>query len=277
MSTAFTITNDHGLEILGDTHEPTGEPTACAIIIHGFKGYKDYGFIPLLARDLCDRGVLVHRFNLSTSGMTNDTGTFARPDLFELDTWNRQVDDVRRVVRAVHDGEIPGAGLPVYLVGHSRGGTTALLAGGRHREELRLAGIATINAVDRCCRMSEDEHRAMLARGYTVTQSARTGQELRIDADWLREQLDDPEAHDVLLQASGCGVPVLVMHGDADDAVDLSAGEAIAYKLHTPLNVLKGSNHVLNMPNPCAPDAERSMVLLKVVDEIARLMGSKAP
>ncbi|MCR9076980.1 MAG: hypothetical protein NXI07_13155, partial [bacterium] len=104
MSTAFTIINEHGLEILGDTHVPAGDPIACALLLHGFKGYKDYGFIPLLAHDLCERGVLVHRFNFSTSGMTNDIETFARPDLFELDTWTRQVDDVRRVVRAVREG-----------------------------------------------------------------------------------------------------------------------------------------------------------------------------
>ena len=274
MSTAFTIVNDHGLEILGDTHVPEGEPIACAIIVHGFKGYKDYGFIPLLAHDLCARGVLVHRFNLSTSGMTNDIDTFARPDLFELDTWDRQVQDVRRVVRAVREGEIPGSGHPLFLIGHSRGGATALLAGGRYGDELALSCIVTINAVDRCCRMSDDEHRATLARGYTITQSTRTKQELRIDANWLQEQIDDPEAHDVLLQASRCEVPVLVMHGDSDDAVDIAAGQAIAHKLNTPLFVLRGSNHVLNMSNPSDVKGERSPVLLKATDEITRFIDA---
>ena len=272
MSTPFTITNDRGLEILGDTHIPEGDPTACAIIVHGFKGYKDYGFIPLLAHDLCARGIMVHRINLSTSGMTNDTATFARPDLFELDTWSRQVDDVRRVVRAVRSGEIAGKGLPLYLIGHSRGGATGLLAGGRYRDELGLSGIVTINAVDRCNRLSNDEHRAMLARGYTITQSARTKQELRIDANWLQEQIDEPEAHDVLLQASRCSVPVLVMHGDADEAVNIESGQAIAYKLNTPLCVLPGSNHVLNMVNPSELSGERSPVLLKATDEITRFI-----
>lgn len=276
MSTAFTIINEHGLEILGDTHVPAGEPIACALLLHGYKGYKDYGFIPLLAHDLCERGVIVHRFNFSTSGMTNDIETFARPDLFELDTWTRQVDDVRRVVRAVRDGEIAGAGLPMFLIGHSRGGATALLSAGRHREELNLAGVATINAVDRCCRMSEQDRHAMLERGYTISQSARTKQELRIDAAWLREQIESTEDHDVLGQASRCGLPACVLHGDADDAVPMDAGLAIAHKLHTPLIVLKGSNHVLNMPNPSAKSAPRSEPLLKTVDQIARFIEQHA-
>lgn len=273
MSESFTLVNEHGLEILGDTHTPKGESIACALIVHGFKGYKDYGFIPLLAHDLCTKGVLVHRFNLSTSGMTNDRETFARPDLFALDTWSRQVEDVCCVVRAIDEGQLTGVGLAKFLIGHSRGGTAVLLAGGLHREALNLRGIVTISAVDRCCTMSQDDQNTMLSRGYTLTQSARTGQKLRIEARWLQEQLDDPEAHDVLLQASRCGVPVCVMHGDADDSVKICAGEAIAYKLNTPLIVLHESNHVLNTANPGNIDDPRSVCLLKAYDEITRFIS----
>lgn len=273
MSTPFTLINEHGLEILGDTHTPETPPIACALLLHGYKGYKDYGFIPVLAHDLCARGIMVHRFNFSTSGMTNDIETFARPDLFEIDTWTRQVDDVRRVVRAVREGEIAGNDLPLFLIGHSRGGATALLSAGRHRDELNLSGVITINAVDRCCRMSDEEQREMLERGYTITQSARTKQDLRIDAGWLRAQLKAPKEHDVKLQASRCEVPVCIMHGDADDAVDIDAGLAIAHKLETPLFVLKNANHVLNMPNPSATDATRSEPLLETEGEIVRFIG----
>ncbi len=276
MSEPFTIINEHGLEIIGNTHVPQGEPTACAMLVHGFKGYKDYGFIPVLAHDLCAQGVLVHRFNLSTSGMTDAVDTFARPDLFAFDTWTRQIDDVRAVVGAIGRGGLGGDGLARILIGHSRGGTTALLAGGRHREQLGLSGIVTISAVDRCCTMTQQDKHAMLERGYTLTQSARTGQTLRIEASWLQEQLDKPEAHDVLLQASKSGVPVCVMHGDADDAVEICAGEAIAYKLNMPLIVLQSSNHVLNMPNPANLDDPRSVPLLKATAEIVRFIGQYA-
>lgn len=276
MNKAFTIINEHGLEILGDSHVPDQPPVATALILHGFKGYKDYGFIPLLAHDLCARGVFVHRFNFSTSGMTNDIDTFARPDLFEIDTWTRQVDDVRCVVRAIREGEIPGSNLPLFLIGHSRGGATALLSAGRHREELGLAGIATINAVDRCCRMSDADQQTMLHCGYTVTQSARTKQDLPIDAGWLREQLASPEDHDVLLQAGRCGLPACVLNADADDAVEISSGEAIAHKLNTPLIVLRKANHVLNMTNPSEISATRSASLLKTTDEIARFIHEHA-
>ncbi len=273
MSTPFTLKNKHDLELLGDTHVPSDAPKACVILLHGLKGYKDYGFIPILAHDLCDAGILVHRFNFSTSGMTNEIETFARPDLFALDTWTRQVDDVVRMVQAVRDGELAGRELPIYLIGHSRGGATALLAAGQHGEALGLDGVITINAVDCCSRMPKDEQDAMLARGYTMTQSARTAQDLRIDSTWLSEQLEDPDAHDVILQAPKIACPACVIHGDDDQAVDLSAGKALAQACKTDLNTLEKGNHVLNMPNPSRLNDKRSAQLLKTTGIIVRFIA----
>ena len=273
MSDPFKLLNDHDLPIYGNTHEPTQKAQACVVLLHGFKGYKDYGFFPLLAHDLCELGLVVHRFNFSTSGMTDDVSTFARADLFELDTWSRQVDDVRRVVRAIQSSEIPGNGLPLYLVGHSRGGATAILSAGLHCNELGLAGLATINAVDRCCRLSKEEQRLLLTNGHMVTKSARTKQQLKISSNWLREQLEKPDEHNVLLQAEQCGVPACVIQGDADETVNLKDGLAIAHKLEVPLSVLIGCNHVLNTPNPGKIDDPRSNSLLKTTEQIARLIG----
>jgi len=273
MSTPFTLKNKHDLELLGDTHVPSDTPKACVILLHGLKGYKDYGFIPILAHDLCDAGMVVHRFNSSTSGMTNEIETFARPDLFELDTWTRQVDDVVRMVQAVRDGELAGSELPIYLIGHSRGGATVLLAGGRHGDELDLAGVITINAVDQCSRLASTTHAEMLKRGYIISASARTKQDLRINSTWLSEQLEDPDAHDVILQAKKIACPACVIHCDDDQAVDLSAGKAIAQACKTDLNTLERGNHVLNMPNPSGLDDKRSAQLLKTTGIIVRFIA----
>ena len=268
----WTITNDRGLELLGNTHPPTTPAAACVILMHGFKGYKDYGFIPILAHDLCDASTLVHRFNFSTSGMTNETQTFARPDLFALDTWNRQIEDVLRIHKAIENAELPGQGLPLFLIGHSRGGATALLAAGRHGAELDLGGVITINAVDRCTRLPQEEQTQLLERGFSITQSARTKQDLRINSTWLSEQLDDPQGHDVLGQASAISAPVCVIHSENDQAVDPSAGKAIAKACQTQCALIKQGNHVLNMPNPSDSQTPQSPQLLEAEHQITRFI-----
>ena len=263
-TTDWTITNAHGLDIFGNTEHPETDPKACLLLLHGFKGYKDYGFIPVLAKQLAQNGVLVHRFNFSCSGMTNDIETFARPDLFALDTWNRQVEDVHCIIDAIHSGAIEGAGLPLFIAGHSRGGATTLLTAGRD-SSLNLSGIITINAVDRCNGLDEQTQNALLESGSMTTPSARTGQDLPINASWLQEQLDDSAAHDVLKLCKNIKLPALIMHGTNDPGVDISCGDRIADAIGVDLNPIEGADHVLNTPNPAPIEGQLSPQLRDVV------------
>ena len=44
----------------------------CAILLHGFKGFMDWGFFPDMARRLASHGVASVRFNASGSGVGED-------------------------------------------------------------------------------------------------------------------------------------------------------------------------------------------------------------
>ncbi len=272
-TTDWTLTNDLGRRIIGNTDHPDDTPHSCLLLLHGFKGYKDYGFIPLLAKALAQSGTIVHRFNFSCSGMTNAIETFERPDLFAFDTWNRQVEDVHCVLDAIHTGAIDGSGLPLFIAGHSRGGATTLLTAGRD-PSLHLAGIITINAVDRCNGLSDAQQRELLENGSMTTPSARTGQELPINASWLQEQLDEPNTHDVLELCTKIKIPSLVLHGTDDPGVPFQAGERIASALGTTVTALQGADHVLNTANPAPKDASFSPQLRDAIQFITKFVNT---
>ncbi|GJM18513.1 MAG: hypothetical protein DHS20C14_07260 [Phycisphaeraceae bacterium] len=275
---AWTIEGSDGLELLGDTHEPADTPLACAIIVHGYKGYKDYGMFPLTCEHLARAGVVAHRFNLAHSGMTNETATFARPDLFEQDTWAHQVADLRAVVDAIRAGRLAGAGLPLFLVGHSRGGVTVLLAAAWHAGELGLAGVVTINAPAACCTLSDTDRASLLADGHLEAPSARTGQTLRVGSAWLREQLDDPERYDLPARCRDIACPALLIHGDADRTVPPPSVRTLADAIGPRATVcpIPGGDHVLNTPNPTPMDAEPSAPLAQALDAIGRFIRETA-
>ena len=113
---AFTLQSDEGLAITGDVDLPE-RPRALVIIIHGFKGFKDWGFFPWLAQRLSHHHLAVCRFNMSRSGIGDDPETFDRLDLFEGDTYSTQLDDLRGVV-AYGQKQVPN--VPTFLLGHSR-------------------------------------------------------------------------------------------------------------------------------------------------------------
>ena len=255
---AWTIPGSESLEILGETHAPSGPPRAAAVIVHGYKGYKDYGMFPLLAERLARARFVTHRFNLAHSGMTNRTETFERPDLFERDTWRFQAEDIRAVVRAIHAGTLAGQRLPLFLIGHSRGGVSGTLAAAWFADELALAGLVTINAPDTCCSLRDADRDTLPRDGFIPTLSARTGQTLRVGRAWLQDQLDHPELHDLLAQAERVRCPALVIQGAADETVPPSAADHLAGALGARTLIIPGATHVLNTPNPTPPDADPS-------------------
>ncbi len=130
-TTDWQISGAESQTIFGTVYLPDDAPVGCAIVAHGFKGYKDFRMIPAIAAGLCRAGFVAHAFNFSHSGMTANPDTFERPDLFELDTWNKQVFDIQCIVEAIADGQLAGTGLPYVLLGHSRGGVSAILFAGR--------------------------------------------------------------------------------------------------------------------------------------------------
>lgn len=276
----WTISGTRQQPISGTTHLVDGTARGVIMIAHGFKGYKDYGFLPRLAERLASERVIAHRFNFSYSGMTHGHGHFDT-ELFRQDTWNRQVDDILSVTQAVADGTLEGAGQPQVLFGHSRGGVTAILTAGRWSDDPRMAmlrGVITAAAPSHACRLEDAQHDAFLRNGYIDSPSSRTGQALRVDAGWLREQQADPEGHDLATQAGRVRVPVGILHGLADTSVspDDAVFLAEAVGERAIMRLIHDCDHVFNTPNPSdpgwAPSPQRQEMEQIVVDLCKRWM-----
>ena len=229
---------------------------------------------------MCEAGFIAHRFNFSHSGMTNNIETFERVDLFERDTWNKQVFDCRAVIAAINDGTLDGAGLPYILFGHSRGGVTVLLTTGRFADDTTLpqpVGVVTAAAPCQCVNMPPEVADQLLKDGFVVSPSSRTGQELRIGKVVLVEQLDDPAGHDLLALVSKINCPLLVIHGEDDPTVPAEAAEQIGSAAQTEATVLRiaGGDHVFNTPNPLPADAESSPQFQQLLDAMVNFAKAR--
>ena len=259
-TTEWTLPGSDGQPILGNTHTPENAPPVGVLIIsHGFKGYKDYGFFPHLAAAAADAGLIAHRYNFSHSGMTNNTDTFERPDLFEADTWGKQVHDLLEVNEAVADGRLTGAGLPVTWFGHSRGGISTILAAARlfdERSPHRPAAVVPVATPHAAVAGFDEQTRQLIRRqGYVESPSSRTNQALRVGAGWLEEIEQAPEAFDPAIAIARIACPILLVHGQADPTVPPTSAETLAKSTggRARVKLIENAGHTFNCPNPLPP------------------------
>src|SRR3954470_5674526 len=88
------------------------------VVVHGFKGFKDWGMFPHLAERLARAGFTAVTFNLSGSGV-DDAGEFSLPDRFGHNTFSAELQDLQRVLDALISGALDiVAPSTLALVGH---------------------------------------------------------------------------------------------------------------------------------------------------------------
>jgi dienelactone hydrolase len=233
------------------------------IVLHGFKGFKDWGMFPPFAERLARAGLTAVSPNLSGSGV-DDAGQFTRLEQFAHNTFSVELEDLARVIEALSLGRL-GVVPPshVGLVGHSRGGGIAVLQTAR---DPRIEALVTWAAISSVERWSPAEQAEWRRRGVQEIVNARTGERLPLYPDVL----DDIGRHsngalDILAAAARVQVPWLIAHGAEDEAVSPLEGEALRAASSCPtttLMVIEGAGHTFGAVHPwkgATPQLERVM------------------
>jgi uncharacterized protein len=225
------------------------------LLLHGFKGFKDWGMFPPLAERLARAGVTAVSFNTSGSGV-DDAGNFVFPDRFGHNTFSAELDDIGRVADALVKGQLATAPpTALGLLGHSRGGGLAVLHAANDPRVRALVTWAAISSVERWVPAEQAEWRAV---GTKMIGNARTGQQLPVYTDVL----DDIARHatgalDIMGAASRLAVPWLLVHGYADESVSHLEGEALAAASGSPETrpmMVEGAGHTFGATHPWRGD-----------------------
>ncbi len=241
---SFSITSDQDLPIRGDFHAPR-HPRALVLVIHGFKGFKDWGFFPWLAEYLCNSGFAICRFNMSRSGIGDQPESFDRLDLFAGDTYSIQLADLAAVTRYAQS-QFPG--LATFLLGHSRGGGIAILGA---YDVPALSGVITWSSIGHADRWDDDTKRKWHAEGFLDVVNARTQQVMRMSPSILDDYEHNAGRLDISAAIGRIDVPMLMLHGGRDESVPAEESRALARGAREAnLVVIGEASHTYNAIHP---------------------------
>jgi pimeloyl-ACP methyl ester carboxylesterase len=224
-------------------------PRPAVVIVHGFKGFKDWGMFPRFADRLALAGLTAVSFNLSGSGV-DDAGDFSLPDRFGHNTFSAELDDVSHVIQALLQGQLGTAPPSSFgLVGHSRGGGIAILQTARDR---RIRALVTWAAISSVQRWSEHQRSAWRAAGRSEIENARTGQVLPLYTDVLDDIEQNADVLDIEAAAGRVSVPWLIIHGTQDESVRFAEARSLqsAGNRATRLLPIENGGHTFGATHP---------------------------
>lgn len=223
----FIIEDGLRLNAQLDVPAAAGEKCPLVVVIHGFTGHMQEDHIVAVCKAMNEIGFATLRADMYGHGGSD--GEFRKHTLYKWLTNALTLIDYARELDFVTD---------LYLCGHSQGGLTAMLAAGLKHDVIK--GLIP------------------LSPACMIPELARKGEllGLRFDPDHIPDVLD---AWDRTLDGNYARVaqtihveeaiarydgPVLIVHGDADEAVPVRYGiEAAKAYAHGELVLIEGDDH----------------------------------
>lgn len=229
------------------------------VYIHGFKGFKNWGFVPHLAETLVKNGFKVITFNFSHNGIGDDFLNFTELEKFKQNTFSLEVEEAREIIHAVRYGELEGLSgeRRTGILGHSRGGGIALLAGSQNPD---VSAICTWAAVATFERYSPEIIKLWREQGHIEVVNSRTGQVFHLGIGLLEDlEANKNGSLSIRKAVEANQTPMCIIHGQDDEAVSVKDARAIfdwADGAQVEMHIIPETGHTFDAKHPFEPEIE---------------------
>lgn len=260
--------------LAGNVHLPEGKTVGAVLVIHGFMGFKDWGFFPYLADALAAGGLLTMRVNLGGCGIREDGDVFDDPEGFESATLSQDVEDEAAAAAFLQSRAGP---MPLGLFGHSRGGGTAIILASIHPD---VRALVTWGAIARAGRFGPEAEAAWREGESWPVTNQRTGQVFRIGPDFYNDLQRNRDRLAIQATGSEGTAPWLIVHGAEDASVPVREAEDLhkAAGGRSRLLVIPGAGHTFGAVHPFAGETpELKSATEATIEWFASQLGGSRP
>jgi len=234
------------------------------VFVHGFKGFKDWGFGPYLGEYLANKGFFVITFNFSHNGVGENKTEFTELEKFAKNTFSREIKELNEIISAFRNDffEVKG-NTPLGLIGHSRGGAIVLLTASKRND---VDSIVTWAAISRLDRYSKRQNQEWRKKGFFEILNTRTNKMMRLDIELLNDiENNSNSSLNIENALKNLNIPLLIAHGEQDLAVPIAEAEQLykwSDKSRTEFYKLFSTGHTFDIVHPFNGTSEKFDKLL---------------
>lgn len=228
------------------------ETAPCLIFVHGFKGFKDWGFWPYSGNHFAEKGFFVLTFNFSHNGVGESLIEFTELDKFANNTFSLELEELNEVIDAYLNNFFGVKNnKQIGIVGHSRGGGDSLIVSSKRKEIKAVVTWAAVANFDRYTKRQAKEWRK---NGFFEVLNTRTNQMMRLNVSLLEDiEKNKEDLLNLEKAARNLNKPFLIIHGEQDLSVPIKEGEQIynwSNKELTEFYKIKASGHTFDITHP---------------------------
>lgn len=254
----FEIQNSNGHKVKGDIRIPFSDSAVPVVIFsHGFKGFRNWSFIPYICENFSENGLIAINYDFSHNGIIDDEKQIYDDEIFRKNRVSYAIDDLSCLINEIEynllnftefqnifNGEI-------YLAGHSLGGAVSILTAPKFQSVKKISLWASISELNR---NTERQKAIWKDKGEILIEIASTGQKLHLDYDYIEDK-DINFPNNVIMETlKTLNYPVQIIHPEKDltvnikEAHELKSTESDIRKRE--LIVIEKAGHTFNCRHP---------------------------
>ncbi len=233
---------------------PNQRALPLVIFCHGYKGFKDWGSWTLVAEALANENIFFVKFNFSHNGTSlSQPNEFSDLEAFSNNTYSKELDDLNDVINHFKNGACKNnLDLKnICLIGHSRGGGIVLLNASQRKDISKIITWASVSDYKKRFNEGSETFNKWRTLGVKYIENKRTGQLLPHKFNFYEDFIKNEKYLDIQNAIKSLNQPVLLIHGDNDDAVNMEESQLLnKINFSSQLKIIEDANHVFNAKHP---------------------------
>ncbi len=232
--------------------------------VHGFKGFKDWGFGPYIGEYFAQNGFTAILFNFSHNGVSGNSSEFTELEKFSRNTFSREISELNQIIDAAKNGFFEDS-IPkqIGIIGHSRGGAITILTAYKRDDINSIALWATVSNLDR---YSVRQKEVWKKKGIFEVLNQRTKQVMSLGIGLLEDlEKNKDSTLNIKKAINSIKIPIFIGHGEQDLAVKIQEAEDLyswSNKEKTDFLKISSTGHTFDMVHPHEKTNEKFEYLL---------------
>ena len=250
----FSISLGDGV-LHGDLHYAGHSSCPILLIIHGFRGSKNWGFFPTIAEEFAQNGSIVLTWNMSLSGYSDNAQYIDQPENFARNTITQEVVDTQSIIDSIlQDDRIISGDIrshwngDIHVLGHSRGGGIGILISAKNPS---IKKLALWNTISRFGRFTERQKKLWSETGTFPIDETEDGKVIAMNYTYISDLEFHSDEYSPLRAITEVSADILIVHAEQDMTVPIREAHALQEKSHSAhMHSIPQAGHIFGCTHP---------------------------
>jgi len=254
----FEIPGYNNRTIKADLRHNSSIPKVPIVILsHGFKSFRNWGFMPYLSSQIADNNICIN-FDFSWNGIFDDKKMIYDVDIFAQNTISSMIFDLNLLIKNINNNSIEKISSVIknhwngniILFGHSLGGAISINIVNQFNNIQKLVLWGSIAKYTRNTKKQIEDWKN---KGTMNFKDQKTGQELYLNYSYYKDKEDNDQNYHILNKIKNIKQDTLIIHGEQD--ITISPKEAYSLFKNSIadekiLRIINGCGHTFGVEHP---------------------------